>query len=159
MPAKLSQSAQKIQDALTAQGFTNTVIEHEQTTRTAKEAAQAIGCTVGQIVKSLIFMTRESRRPVLILVSGPNRVNELKMAELIGEALERATPDFVQDVTGFAIGGVSPVGNRTPLVTFIDQDLLKYTEIWAAAGTPHAVFKLTPQEMLQMTGGKIVPVQ
>ena len=110
MTETLSPSAQRVQDALKALGFANTVIEHEQTTRSAKDAAQAIGCAVGQIVKSLIFVTHDSRRPALILVSGPNRVNELRMGQLIGETLERADPDFVQAVTGFAIGGVPPIG-------------------------------------------------
>lgn len=158
MPDKLSPSAQKVQDALKALGFANVVIEHEQTTRSAKEAAQAIGCAVGQIVKSLIFVTKDSRKPVLILVSGPNRVNEARMGELLGESLERATPDFAQEVSGYAIGGVPPLGHRSSLLTFIDQDLLQYAEIWAAAGTPHAVFKLTPQEMLRMTGGQAISV-
>jgi prolyl-tRNA editing enzyme YbaK/EbsC (Cys-tRNA(Pro) deacylase) len=158
MTETLSPSAQRVQDALKALGFAHTIIEHEQTTRSAKDAAQAIGCAVGQIVKSLIFVTHESRRPVLILVSGPNRVNELHMGQLIGETLERADPDFVQTVTGFAIGGVPPLGHRSPLLTYIDQDLFKFDEIWAAGGTPHAVFKLTPQELQQMTGGQAVSV-
>ena len=158
MTETLSPSAQRVQDALKALGFANTVIEHEQTTRSAKDAAQAIGCAVGQIVKSLIFVTHDSRRPVLILVSGPNRVNELRMGQLIGETLARADPDFVQAVTGFAIGGVPPIGHRNPLLTYIDQDLFKFAEIWAAGGTPHAVFKLTPQELQQMTGGQAVSV-
>ncbi len=158
MSVQLSPSAQKVQDALKALGFNNIVIEHEQTTRSAKDAAQAIGCSVGQIVKSLVFMTRDSRRPVLILVSGPNRVNEARMGELLGEPLERATPDFAQEASGYAIGGVPPVGLRSPLLTYIDQDLMQYGEIWAAAGNPHAVFKLTPEEMVKMTGGMVISV-
>ena len=159
MTDKLSSSAQRVQDTLVGLGYTNQVVEHEQTTRSAREAAQAIGCSVAQIVKSLIFRTQESHRPVLVLASGPNRVNEARLGELVTEAIERADPDFVQAVTGFAIGGVPPVGHRSAMMTFIDEDLMQHPEIWAAAGTPNAVFKLTPAEMAAMTGGQVVNIK
>ncbi len=159
MADKLSSSAQRVQDVITGLGYRNQVVEHAQTTRSAREAAQAIGCSLGQIVKSLIFRTRDSHRPVLVLASGPNRVNETRLGELVMEAVERAEPDFVQAVTGFAIGGVPPVGQRTPMITFIDEDLMQFEEIWAAAGTPNAVFKLTPAEMAAMTHGQVVPIK
>ena len=157
--SELSPSALRVQQALNERGYTNQVVEHTQTTRSAKEAAAAIGCTVGQIAKSLIFCAAETRRGVLVIASGANRVNETRLAELLGESVERANPDFVQDVTGFAIGGVPPLGHRTSLVTFIDQDLMQYSEIWAAAGNPNAVFRLAPDQLPQMTGGKIISIQ
>jgi Cys-tRNA(Pro) deacylase len=159
MAEKLSSSAQRVQDALAGLGYQNHVVEHEQTTRSAREAAQAIGCSVAQIVKSLIFRTKDSHRPVLVVASGPNRVNEARLGELVMEAIERADPDFVQAVTGFAIGGVPPVGHRTSITTFIDEDLMHFEEIWAAAGTPNAVFKLTPAEMAGMTHGQVVSIK
>jgi prolyl-tRNA editing enzyme YbaK/EbsC (Cys-tRNA(Pro) deacylase) len=159
MMNKLSSSAQRVQDALQSLGFTNTVVEHQQPTRTAREAAQAIGCRVEQIVKSLIFRTKDSHRPILVLVSGPNRVNETRLGKLVQEPIERADPDFVDLTTGFAIGGVPPIGLHTKMLTFIDEDLLPYDEIWAAAGTPNAVFKLTPAEMLSMTQGQTVIIK
>ena len=159
MTNKLSSSAQRVQDALQSLGFTNIVVEHQQPTRTAREAAQAIGCRVEQIVKSLIFRTKDSHRPILVLVSGPNRVNEILLGELVQETVERADPDFVDTTTSFAIGGVPPIGLRSQMVTFIDEDLLPYDEIWAAAGTPNAVFKLTPAEMLSITHGQTVRIK
>jgi len=159
MNETLSPSAQKVQDTLRTLGFDNTVIEHTQTTRTAIEAAAAVGCQVGQIVKSLVFRTAISKKAVLVEVSGANRVNEGVLAQRVGEALERAEPDFVRQVTGYAIGGIPPIGHTNEIDTYIDQDLMQYDEIWAAAGTPNAVFRLSPQELEQMTHGKIISIK
>jgi prolyl-tRNA editing enzyme YbaK/EbsC (Cys-tRNA(Pro) deacylase) len=157
---QLSPSVQKVQDLLRQRGFGHLeVLEHDRSTRTAQEAAEAVGAAVGQIVKSLIFRGVHSGQPYLLLVSGPNRVHEAKVAEVIGEPLERADPGFVRAVTGFAIGGVPPVGHATPLEALIDPDLLQYPHVWAAAGTPKAVFCLTPDELLRLTGGRIVPMR
>lgn len=139
-------------------GFELQVQELPDSTRTAVEAAQAVGCQVGQIVKSLIFKAKRSERPVLVVASGANRVNERLIEELIEEPLGRADADFVRQRTGFAIGGVPPVGHIEPLLTFIDQDLLQYSEIWAAAGTPNAVFRLSPADLVRMTGGQVVKI-
>lgn len=158
MNQPLSESARKVQAALRALGLPCQVIELPASTRTAPEAAQAVGCQVGQIVKSLVFRTQTSRRAVLVLVSGSNRVNEDRLADLLGEAVVKAEADFVREQSGFAIGGVPPVGHNRPLPTFIDEDLLQYAEVWAAAGTPHAVFKLNPHELPRITGGKVVKV-
>jgi prolyl-tRNA editing enzyme YbaK/EbsC (Cys-tRNA(Pro) deacylase) len=154
----LSPSAQKVQQALQAMGFELQVVELPDSTRTAAEAAQAVGCQVGQIVKSLVFKAKRSERPVLVVASGVNRVNEKAIEALIGEPLGRADADFVRQRTGFAIGGVPPVGHSERLETFIDEDLLQHTEIWAAAGTPNAVFRLTPDDLVQMTGGRVVKI-
>ncbi len=159
MSENLSTSARRVQDALAAQGFTNNVVELPQTTRSAAEAAQAIGCTVAQIAKSLVFRTRDSYRAVLVIASGVNRVNEKRLAALVGEAIERPDADFVRQQTGYAIGGVPPVGHAAPLETYIDEDLRQYADLWAAAGTPFAVFRLSPDELMRMTGGKVVNIR
>lgn len=155
---KLSPSAQKVQQALQAMGFELQVVELPDSTRTAAEAAQAVGCQVGQIVKSLVFKAKRSQRPVLVVASGANRVNEKAIEALIGEPLGRADADFVRQRTGYAIGGVPPVGHSERLETFIDEDLLQQAEIWAAAGTPNAVFRLTPGDLVRMTGGRLVKI-
>ena len=154
----LSASAQRVQDALKARGFANRVVEHEQTTRTSAEAAAAVGCEVGQIVKSVIFKTKQSGPPVLVVASGSNRVNEKRLGELVGEKLEKPDADFVRQQTGFVIGGVPPLGHSQPLMTFVDEDLLQYGEIWAAAGTPNAVFRLTGEELVKMTNGQVISI-
>lgn len=155
----LSASAQKVQDALAARGLSLQVLELPDSTRTASEAAQAIGCTVGQIVKSLVFKARRSEKPILVIASGSNRVDERKIEAIIGEPLGKADADFVRQQTGFVIGGVPPVGHSQPLLTYVDADLLAYAEIWAAAGTPHAVFRLSPQELCDLTGGEVLELK
>ena len=159
MNSNLSDSAQRVQDAIQALGLTLHVVELPASTRTAEQAAEAIGCTVGQIAKSLLFKTTDSEQPILVIASGTNRVNESVIGELVGEPIEMADPDFVRQTTGFAIGGVPPVGHDQPIRTFIDEDLLTYETIWAAAGTPHAVFRLTPDDLLQAADGEIVSVK
>ena len=158
MAETLSASAQRVQDRLHTLGMTCQVVELPATTRSAKDAAQAIGCQIGQIVKSLVFRGLNSDTPILALVSGANRVNEKKLSALVAEPIQKADADFVRERTGFAIGGVPPVGHREAFVTFIDQDLFQYQEIWAAAGTPHAVFKLTPDELTRITEGQTIVV-
>ncbi|MFN8490967.1 MAG: YbaK/EbsC family protein [Caldilineaceae bacterium] len=155
----LKPSAQKVQDALTTLGFTNRVIELPDSTRTSVEAAAAVGCEVAQIAKSLIFQGKESRRAILVIASGSNRVNEKQMAERLGEKLQKPDAEFVREQTGFVIGGVPPLGHAQPLLTLIDEDLLQYAEIWAAAGHPNAVFRLKPTELVQMTGGTVVGIK
>lgn len=156
---KLSASAQRVQDAIHALGMKNQIIEHEQTTRSAREAAAAIGCEVAQIAKSLVFRARDSGQAVLVITSGINRVNEVQVGEQIGDELQKADADFVLAQTGYVIGGVPPVGHRNPILTLIDSDLFQYSEIWAAGGTPNAVFRVSPDELLQMTGGKPISVK
>jgi prolyl-tRNA editing enzyme YbaK/EbsC (Cys-tRNA(Pro) deacylase) len=159
MSIPLSPSAQKVQAALAARGFTLQVVELPQSTRTSAEAAAAAGCTVGQIAKSIVFRAARSQRPVLVLTSGVNRVSESAVAVLVGEPLAKADADFVRARTGFVIGGVPPVGHAESLITFIDEDLLQFAEIWAAAGTPNAVFRLTPEELVRLTEGKVAKVK
>jgi prolyl-tRNA editing enzyme YbaK/EbsC (Cys-tRNA(Pro) deacylase) len=151
----LSSSAQKIQDQLKSLGYDYTVIEHAESTRTAQEAAERAGCELGQIVKSLIFQGKESGKPILVLTSGANRVDERHISEYAGEAIGRADADFVRNVTGFAIGGVPPVGHLQNMETYIDEDFLQYPTIWAAAGTPNAIFELKTEDLQKMTGGTV----
>ena len=148
-------SAVKIQTVL---GDAFEVLEFEESTRTAADAAAAVGCTVGQIAKSLVFKASESGRPVLVITSGSVRVDEAKVSALLGEAIERASADFVRESTGFAIGGVPPVGHQRPPVVFIDSNLLEYDVLWAAAGTPNAVFQLTPDHLVRLSGGTVADV-
>jgi prolyl-tRNA editing enzyme YbaK/EbsC (Cys-tRNA(Pro) deacylase) len=158
MKTQLSPSAQKVQKALEATGLTLQVVELPASTRTALDAAQAVGCEVGQIVKSLVFKAERSARPILVVASGANRVNEKKIAAEIGEPLGKADAEFVRRHTGFAIGGVPPIGHIEKPETFVDKDLLQYDEIWAAAGTPNAVFSLSPVELVRITGGRVVEI-
>ena len=155
----LSSSAQKIQDQLKSLGYEYTVIEHSESTRTAQEAADRAGCELGQIVKSLIFQGRDSGKPILVLTSGANRVDEKRISEYAGEPIRRADADFVRLVTGFAIGGVPPVGHLQKMDTYIDEDFLQYPTIWAAAGTPNAIFELQTGDLQRMTNGQVVRVK
>ena len=151
----LPPSAQKVQDALTALGCTAVVREMPASTRTAADAAAACGCEQGAIVKSLVFRGAESGRGVLVLTSGTNRVDEQRLGRALGEPLERADADFVRRATGFAIGGVPPVGHATEMRVVMDRDLHTFAEIWAAAGTPKAVFPTTPNELTRLTGAEL----
>ena len=156
---QLSPSAQKVQDALRDLVFDLTVIEHAESTRTAQEAADRVGVTVGQIVKSLIFKGKTSGKPILVLTSGANRVDEKRIRSYAGEKIGRADADFVRAVTGYAIGGVPPIAHLQQMETYLDEDFLQYETIWAAAGTPKAIFELKTEDLQKMTGGKIVVVK
>ena len=124
-------------------------------TKTAEDAARAIGCDVGQIVKSLVFVT--DGRPVLALTSGVNRVDTARLAELVGaQDARRATPEEARTATGFAVGGTPPFGHPEPVRAFLDPDLLGFEEIWAAAGTPDSVFRTTPEELRRTTNAEVV---
>ncbi len=151
-------AARHVDRALRERGLEGRIRELPTSTRTAPEAASAVGCDVRQIVKSLVFRKAHSGEPVLVLASGGHRVDESWMEREVGEPLSRASPEFVRSVTGFAIGGVPPLGHPSELATFIDYDLLEYPELWAAAGHPNAVFRLSARELLEATGGRAVPV-
>jgi prolyl-tRNA editing enzyme YbaK/EbsC (Cys-tRNA(Pro) deacylase) len=150
-----SPSALKVQAVL---GDRFQVFEFDASTRTAADAAAAIGCEVAQIAKSLIFRGGTSGQAVLIIASGADRIDEKKAAAAIGEPIARADADFVREATGFAIGGVPPVGHNARPIVLIEESLLSFNEIWAAAGTPNAVFRLTPSDLAALTGGRIVAV-
>ncbi len=158
-PARLlSARAQRVQDALAAGGFPWRVFELAVPVRTSAEAAGQVGCTVAQIAKSIVFRAATSGRGVLVVTSGANRVDEARIATLLGEPLGKADAAFVREVTGFPIGGVAPLAHATPLATYVDEDLLGHAEIWAAAGHPNALFRLEPGDLPRMTGGPVVKV-
>jgi prolyl-tRNA editing enzyme YbaK/EbsC (Cys-tRNA(Pro) deacylase) len=129
-----------------------------RSTRTAREAAETIGCSVAQIAKSLVFKTQRTQRPIVVIASGVNRVNELALVDFIGEALEKAAAAFVLEKTGFVIGSVPPLGHLNPLLTFLDEDLRQYANVWAAAGSPSAVCQFTPDDLQLLTNGRWVCV-
>ena len=149
-----SLAIERVRAALREKGVDTEIVEFAQSTCTAQEAADAIGTSVAQIVKSLVFVA--GGQPFLALVSGANQADTDKLAALMGAPVERADARIVREATGFAIGGVPPVGHATSLVTFIDEDLLQFEEVYAAAGTPHAIFRITPQELVRITGGRVV---
>lgn len=157
--AELPASARRVADALAAAGVTTTIVVFEHAVPTSAAAAGAVGCDVGQIAKSLVFRLRESGRPVLVIASGANRVDEAKVGALVGEPIGRADAEFVRAHTGFAIGGVAPLGHPAPLTTLIDEDLLVWDAIWAAGGHPHTVFRLTPDELVRIAGGRVAAVR
>jgi prolyl-tRNA editing enzyme YbaK/EbsC (Cys-tRNA(Pro) deacylase) len=148
----LSSSALVVQAALEAHGLTCQVVELPASTRTAQDAAQAVGTTVAQIVKTIVFKGQQSQQALLALASGVNRVSEERLAALAGEPILKADADFVRKETGFVIGGVPPLGHNQPLRTWIDEDLLQFSEVWAAAGNPHAVFRVNPLDLINKIG-------
>ncbi|MDX1437089.1 MAG: YbaK/EbsC family protein [Anaerolineales bacterium] len=156
--AELPRGARVVQDWLAEHGYELDVVELPDSTRTAADAAEAIGCEIGQIVKSLVFRAQPTGRPVLILASGANRVDESLIRSQLGEKISKPDAAFVREATGFTIGGIPPVGHTADLATLIDQDLMQYSEIWAAAGTPFAVFRLSPELLVEMTGGPVVRI-
>jgi prolyl-tRNA editing enzyme YbaK/EbsC (Cys-tRNA(Pro) deacylase) len=145
-------TAKRTQQLLADAGLSGSVVEFEQPTRTSAEAAAAIGCSVAEIAKSIVFRGKESGQAVLVVASGDNRVCERKVAALVGEKLGRADADFVRAATGYAIGGVAPLGHAQPVRLLLDRDLQRFTQVWAAGGTPYSVFPLTPGELAAITG-------
>lgn len=159
MTSQLKDSAEQVQNKLIELGYTNKVIELPESTRTAQEAADTIGCEVAHIAKSIIFRLKNEDKALLVIASGVNRINEKQIASHLNDKLGKADADFVREHTGFVIGGVPPIGHKESILTFIDEDLLQYREIWAAAGHPRAVFQLTPEELVQMTKGQVICVK
>lgn len=133
--------------------------EFTQSTKTSQEAADAIGCKVEQIGKSIVFRGKASGKAYLVIASGKNRVNEKKLSEIVGEPIEKGDANFVKERTGFVVGGVPPFGHKESLETYIDEELFSFQEIWCAGGTPHSVFKIKPEELLKITKGVIISVK
>ena len=150
----LSTSAQRVQEALIAAGVATTIVEYDVPARTSAEAAAVLGCTVGQIAKSLVFKSA-SGAPVLVIASGAHRVDEAKIAALAGETIGKADAAFVRTATGYAIGGIPPLAHATRPRTFIDRNLLAYETVYAAGGTPHAMFPITPEELVRVAEGTV----
>jgi prolyl-tRNA editing enzyme YbaK/EbsC (Cys-tRNA(Pro) deacylase) len=155
---ELGASAAKVQDEARRLALDVSVREMPASTRTAEEAAAACGVTVGQIVKSLVFLGAQTGKPYLLLVSGTNRVNETGIAVHLGEGVRRPDGRAVREMTGFAIGGIPPFGHAMPLATFMDQDLLQYDVVWAAAGTPKAVFSADPKKLRDALQATVISV-
>lgn len=151
--ASLPASAERVQRALEAAGVAAQVIELAVAARTAQQAADALNIVVGQIAKSLIFRAAATGHAVLVIAAGDRRVDEQRIARLVGEPIERAEPAFVRDHSGFAIGGVAPIAHARPMVTFIDGSLRRFSTVWAAGGTPHCVFPITVDELVRISGG------
>ena len=153
-------SAQKVADAARALGLNVEIVEFEETTRTAQDAAHAIGCQVAQIVKSLLFIV--DGQPVMALVSGVNRLDERKLATLRGvgrRQVERADADTAKAATGFSIGGIPPFGHTSRLPVYVDEDLTRFDVVWAAAGTPFAVFAIAPEELVRASQGAMADLK
>jgi prolyl-tRNA editing enzyme YbaK/EbsC (Cys-tRNA(Pro) deacylase) len=154
----LQTAAQRVQNALAAAGLSNQVIELEVPVRTAVAAAEAVGCTPAQIVKSLVFRRTTSGEPVLVVASGAHRVSEARIAELVGEPVAMGAPPFVREVTGYAIGGIPPLGHARTIETIVDAHLFTLDGLWAAAGHPNSLFKLTADELVKVTNGRVAEV-
>jgi prolyl-tRNA editing enzyme YbaK/EbsC (Cys-tRNA(Pro) deacylase) len=150
-------SIQRVADALAAAGIKAEIREMSASTRTAEDAAIAIGTTVPKIVKSLVFLAGDA--PILALVSGSNRLDTERLGLALGRTIARTDAATVREATGFAIGGVAPVGLSTPLAVVIDRDLLDYDLVWAAGGTPHAVFPITPDALVRVTNGRVLDLK
>lgn len=159
MNDKLKNSSQRVQDILKGYNLDINVVEFPDTTRTAQEAANVIECEVAQIAKTLIFKCKDSNKPVCVIASGKNRVDEKKVKALIGEAIERPDAAFVLKHTSFVIGGVPPIGYKFDMLPLIDKDLTEFKTIWAAAGTPFSVFKVSPLDLINITQGKVCDVK
>jgi prolyl-tRNA editing enzyme YbaK/EbsC (Cys-tRNA(Pro) deacylase) len=154
----LSASAQRVQDALAAAGVATAITEYDVPARTSTDAAAVLGCAVAQIAKSLVFRAA-SGRPVLVIASGANRVDEAKIAARVGEAIGKADAAFVREATGYAIGGIPPLAHAQSIVTLIDRELLQHDTIYAAGGTPHAMFPLSPSDLVRIAGGDVADVK
>lgn len=157
--ARASRSVERVREVLERHGLDARVQRFPSSTRTAADAARAVGCDVAQIAKSLVFRGKASGDAVLLVVSGANRVDLAKASREVGEELEMADADFVRASTGFAVGGVAPVGLECPLPIYVDRDLLELEPIWAAAGTPDSVFPLTPRQLLELTAATPIDVK
>ena len=151
---KLSATAQRVQDALDGAGVATRIVEYDVPARTSAEAAEVLGCTVAQIAKSLVFRA-QSGRAILVIASGANRVDEKKIAALAGEPIGKADAAFVREVTGYAIGGIPPLAHANPLRAFVDRNLLSYDTVYAAGGTPHAMFPIKPADLVRVASAEL----
>ena len=159
MNQPLAKSAETVQTALHQIGLLCKVLELPSSTRTASDAAASIGCDISQIIKSLVFKTKNTDKPILVLASGPNTVSEKKIEFQVGESIVKADAEFVKKITGFAIGGIPPIGHKNPIdLIYIDQDLMVLDEVWAAAGTPNAVFCIHSKDLPKITKGTIISI-
>ena len=150
-------SVQRVRDALAAANLNPPIVEYAESTKTAQAAADALGTTVERIVKSLVFLA--NGQPVVVLASGVNRVDTTRIGHELGRRIDRADAARVREATGFAIGGVAPIGYPAPVETLVDRDLLQYDVVWAAAGTPNHVFPIAPVDLVRVTGGRVLDIR
>lgn len=155
----LSESAVRVQEILTQSEIPLEIVKFETTTRTADQAAQTIGCDVAQILKSLVFIKKPSMELFLIAASGKNRVNTKTLKQYFGEKITPADPQVVFEKTGYIVGGVPPIGHKEKLLTIIDSDLFEYDALWASGGSEYEVFKITPKQLLDLTGGTVLDIK
>jgi prolyl-tRNA editing enzyme YbaK/EbsC (Cys-tRNA(Pro) deacylase)/predicted Fe-S protein YdhL (DUF1289 family) len=156
-PTPTTDGFHRVSDWLRERGHPHAPQRLDVAARTVQEAAEALGLQAGQIAKSVIFKRRLDGVAVLVVTSGDQRVDERKVAARVG-ALSRADADFVKEATGFSIGGVSPVAHRLPPVTLIDRELFRFDEVWAAAGHPNGVFRMSPQQLVDLTGAPVADI-
>ncbi|HJU70854.1 MAG TPA: YbaK/EbsC family protein [Paucimonas sp.] len=157
LETKLPDTAQRVADLLRELGHDQPVVMLPETGKTSAEAAAGLGCSVAEIAKSIVFRRLSDDAPVMVVASGANRVDEKKVAAIVGP-LGKADAKFVRERIGYAIGGVCPIGHAGETVMLVDEDLLTFASVWAAAGHPHAVFNLTPQQLIAMTGAPVTDV-
>ena len=157
MSEPMKPSVRRVRDALAVAGLRPEIVEYAETTKTAQAAADALGTTVERIVKSLVFLA--DGEPLVVLASGVNRVDTVKLGQELGRRIDRADAARVREATGFAIGGVAPVGYPCPVETLIDRGLLRYDIVWAAAGTPNHVFPIAPDDLVRVSGGRVADVR
>jgi len=155
----LSKSAARVQEILTQSEIPLEIVKFETTTHTADQAAQTIGCDVAQILKSLVFIKKPSMELFLIAASGKNRVNTKTLKQYFGEKITPADPQDVFEKTGYMVGGVPPIGHKEKLLTIIDSDLFEYDALWASGGSEYEVFKITPKQLLDLTGGTVLDIK
>lgn len=144
----------KIQELLKDFGVESKVTTFDQSTKTSQQAADALGCEVAQIAKSMVFMNKDDRTAILIIASGANRVDKEILENVVGAPVKLADPEFVLEQTGYIVGGVAPIGHTIPPKIYIDKDLLEYEYVWAAAGTSNSVFKINTQELIRITSAE-----
>ena len=154
----MSKSSKRFRDFLNKIGYETSIKNLSDSTRTSLDAARAIGCEISEIAKSILFRGEKTNRPILVIASGGNRINEDKIKSLAGEPVTKADADFVREQTGFVIGGVPPFGEINEIVKLIDKNILNHKIIWAAAGTPNSVFSLTPENLIKITKGRIIDI-
>ncbi len=154
-----AETVRRVQSSLERFGLGLKILELPRSTRTAREAARALGCDPGCIVKSIVFRGERTGKAYLVETSGVNRVDPGRLANLAGEPVEIAPPGFVEERTGFPVGGVAPVGHRQALETFLDEDLFKHAALWAAAGSDNTMFSLTPAQLQMITRGKTARIK
>lgn len=153
-----SEANARVQQVLAANGLTVQIRTFPESTRSAGDAAGVLGCDISQIAKSIVFRRRDDGSPVLVIASGRNRVDEGLIRSALGADIEQADPEFVREATGFAIGGVAPIGHPRSIPTFVDADLMAFETVWAAAGTPRSVLALRPAELVRVTAGRVMAI-